>query len=162
MGLPLSLLADFAAAGMFPVGAKSSTASVVAAVDSVVVAVCPSYNHAYPTGANGRRYLAPEAREWKAANVPILARLPKADPGRPVVITYTILEWVNTRRDGSGMEKVLVDAMVEAGVLADDSLKYVSGETWRYRPSADGHGIRVEWAYDPDPPEPKPKKRRKR
>lgn len=155
MGLPLSLLDDFAKAGMFPVGAESSPASVV-------VAVCPSYNHAYPTGRNGRRYLSPEARGWKAANVPILARLPKADPGRHVVVTYTILEWVNTRRDGSGMEKLLVDAMVEAGVLADDSLKYVSGEVWRYRPSIDGHGIRVEWAYDPDPPEPKPKKRRTR
>jgi hypothetical protein len=105
--------------------------------------------------------LSEEGRAWKRANVPLLAALPKADPSRPVIVTYTILEWVNCQRDGSGMEKLLVDGMVEAGVLADDCLKYVSGEVWKYRPQEGGHGIRVEWAYDPDPPPAKPKKKRK-
>ncbi len=156
MGFLLSVLDDFARAGMHPVGGHAE------ANPFVIVAVCPSYNNAYPTGRNGRRFLSEAGRRWKAENVPVLARLPRADPGRHVLITYTILEWLNSQRDGSGLEKLIVDAMVEAGVLAEDSLKYVSGETWRYRPAEGGCGIRVEWAYDPDPPEPKPKKKRTR
>jgi hypothetical protein len=157
VSLPLSVLDDFARNGMFPCGQGPADRP-----GSVVVDVPPGLNNAYPTGRNGRRFLSDEGRRWKAANVPVLARLPKAEPDRHVVIEWTILEFQNERKDGSGLEKLLVDGMVEAGVLADDSLKYVSGEVWRYRPEDGGRGIRVSWHYDPQPPAAKPRKRRKR
>jgi hypothetical protein len=157
MGLPLSILQDFAANGMYPIGEHAPVVK-----NSVVVAVCPSYNNAYPTGRNGRRYLSKAAVAWNKDNLKILGELPKADPSRPVIITYTILEKVNPRRDGSGLEKLLVDGMVKEGVIKDDTVVYVSGEVWRYRPEEGGKGVRVEWEYDPDPPKLDVKKTRKK
>jgi hypothetical protein len=54
----------------------------------------------------------------------------------------------------------LVDAMVEAGVLAADDVRYVVGETWQYRPREGGVGLTVWWeAADPVPAKPKRRRR---
>jgi len=60
----------------------------------------------------------------------------------------------------AGSEKILVDAMVEAGVLAADDVRYVVGETWQYRPREGGVGLTVWWeAADPVPAKPKRRRR---
>jgi hypothetical protein len=152
VALPLSLLDEFAKKGMYPAGSEPT-----GGCRSVVVSVPPSYNNAYPTSRSGRRFLSDDGKAWYELNLKVLAELEK--PERyPVVLVYTIREWVNPRRDGSGLEKLIADGCVKAGVFVDDSLPYISGEDWRYRPCEGGVGVEVSWYYDPDPPKERPKK----
>ncbi len=138
----------------------SARLSEVPSAQSVIVAVPPSYNNCYPTSRTGRRFLGEEGKRWYGENLPLLAALPK--PERyPVRVTYVIRQWVNRARDGSGIEKLLVDGLVKAGVLADDSLKYLTEELWLYRPEDGGVGVHIWWEYaEPVPVKPKPKRKR--
>lgn len=91
--------------------------------DEVVVPVPPSANNLFLT-AGRRRVKTPAYTEWLKAAVPLLARLRR--PARtPVEVRVTVTGgngW-NPARDIANVEKAITDALVEAGVLADDSTR---------------------------------------
>lgn len=80
---------------------------------------------------DGKRVKTREYKAWLSQVAPLLSLLasPASYPCR-----YQMLlagKW-NIQRDGANAEKGAVDAAVAAGVITDDSLKYVRGGNWVY------------------------------
>lgn len=61
----------------------------------------------------------------------------------PVTVTMTIQEKVFAQRDCDNFCKPVCDSLVKAGVIKNDSVKYVTEVTVRYRPGT-GDGVRIE------------------
>jgi hypothetical protein len=95
--------------------------------------MAPSTNNLFITSGR-RRVKSPDYRAWIEANTAEAKRLAK--PSKyPVRVCWSLCGKVNQARDGANTEKAATDLLVSVGVLAGDSLKYVAGERWDYRPS---------------------------
>ena len=84
----------------------------------------PSLNHAYPTAKNGRRIESKESKAYKS-----LVAIAVIRAGRPSIkgrfhIHLTLAAPDNRPRDGNNLWKCLMDALVDAGVIEDDSNRY--------------------------------------
>lgn len=83
----------------------------------------PSANNLYPSGSARNRYLSRRGREYHyAVYCLVLAReTRKAPPGR-LAVEIDVYPPDGRKRDLANAEKVVTDSLVEAGVMADDSL----------------------------------------
>lgn len=98
----------------------------------VTVPVPPSTNHLFAT-VGRRRIVTRDYKAWQAVAIPILERL--ARPVEyPCEVWMTLRGKANGNRDIANIEKAITDAMVKAGVLPDDKLRYVVGNHQLYRP----------------------------
>lgn len=154
MAVSKKWLAEFAKNGMHPVGDPPSNDGVVV----VNLPVPPSVNNLYFNSPHGGRVMTAEGRAWCEDAIDRLKAMRKAT-AYPVTIHYVIREYVRANRDGSNMEKALVDCMKKAKVIEDDDVRRVVGQSWRYEPTEDGVGVDVWWEpADPTPPKPKRRK----
>jgi hypothetical protein len=98
--------------------------------ERVTLPACPSANNLFAT-FNGRRIKSREYKAWLDRATPLLAILapPASYPCRYRM--HLAGKW-NVLRDGQNVEKATIDASVAAGVITDDSLKYVHGGEWTY------------------------------
>ena len=86
----------------------------------------PTVNHCWNYG-KGRVYMTAEARAYRRQIQKILQDAPKEWDERPGVIADNIRLWVvlhppdNRRRDTDNILKCLLDALVHAGMMVDDS-----------------------------------------
>lgn len=102
----------------------------------------------YPPSANalwrsvgGRNISSREYREWqKAAAQEALVQRPTKVAG-PYSIALSVDRPDNRRRDLANLEKATSDALVSAGVIADDCLARKIELEWSDRPA--GKGARV-------------------
>lgn len=126
--------------------------------DRVTVSTPPSHNNLYVNSPHGGRVLSEAGRAWKASAEKLLEAMRR--PERyPVTVHWVVNEWLRSNRDAANSSKALMDAMVGAEVLTDDSVSYVVGERWDYRPVEGGVGVTVWWEYaDEVPAKPKRKK----
>lgn len=94
-----------------------------------------SLNQVYRV-VNGRKIKSKKYREWQeeAARMLMLQRPEPFDCSSPIYISYGIpmVHWRTGRRVGTNTDidnrvKCLADAIVEAGIIPDDSMKYVRG-----------------------------------
>ena len=91
------------------------------------------------TVARGRKILSPQARAYKRELAETLAFLHKRVP-RPIEVRTDISIGLDESRKGdcSTREKIIVDALVEAGVLLDDSKEYVRRVSIGWEPGMGG------------------------
>lgn len=80
----------------------------------------PSTNHAYPSNKWGKRFLSAAGKAYKAAVQAVVL-----EAGRPrlegrLAVCIDLHPPDRRRRDIGNHEKVLIDALVEAGVFEDD------------------------------------------
>jgi len=83
----------------------------------------PSVNH-YWKARGSRRFISPQARAWLDEAV-LLLRASRVRFSGAVVIRMRLSPPDRRRRDGDNLEKAVMDALVKAGVIKDDSLAYV-------------------------------------
>lgn len=126
-----------------PVPARMSVLSGV--LKRVCVVVPPSTNHLFLT-AGRRRVKTSEYRDWLAVAVPEIAKLqrPAKFPVRIIATLFGKPPAINMQRDIANIEKACGDALVEAGIIPDDCLKYVVETTQRFVLSDDGPGVWLE------------------
>lgn len=103
----------------------------------------PSTNNLFLSRGK-KRIKTPEYRAWIDENIAAATKL-KPPTKYPVRVCWTLCGKVNEQRDGANTEKASVDLLVALKVLAGDSLKYVCGETWDYKPSEDEQHIMIWW-----------------
>src|SRR5688572_15621574 len=96
----------------------------------VTVPAPPSANNLFAT-VRGRRVKSADYRYWLKQVVPVFREL--APPSLPCKLNVTIDGEVNERRDGGNFQKPIEDALVAAGVIPDDSLKYLREGWWKRR-----------------------------
>lgn len=104
----------------------------------VAVGLPPSVNNLFAS-VNGRRIKSRAYKAWLEEVTPALARL--APPSHyPASLSYVVVgeDGLNLGRDLGNLEKPLSDALVAAGVIPDDCLRYVHGVSLLYRPGASG------------------------
>lgn len=100
---------------------------------TIAVPVPPSANNLFAT-VKRRRVKSAEYRYWLKQVVPTFRTLkPVAGPCR---VNVTIDGEVNMQRDGDNFIKPIHDALVESGVIAGDSLKFVREGWWKHRDTA--------------------------
>lgn len=84
----------------------------------------PSVNHYWL--ARGRaRYLSPAAREWQAAFVVEWVRAGRPRIQGPCHITVEATPPDRRRRDLDNVLKAILDGLVQAGAIPDDSMRYI-------------------------------------
>ncbi len=83
----------------------------------------PSVNH-YWKARGRRRFISPKAKAWMDEAVWIL-RAPRIRFEGAVAVRMRLSPPDRRRRDGDNLEKAVMDALVKAGVIGDDSLEYV-------------------------------------
>lgn len=99
-------------------------------LDRVTLSLPPSTNGLFTSvkGKNGKtiRVKSKAYTAWHAVAVPKLWSLnpPKT---YPCTFFWLVVGKIDTRRDGDNLLKPLVDAVVNAGVIPDDSVRYVRG-----------------------------------
>lgn len=87
----------------------------------------PSLNNAFSQTKQGRRFPAPKYKKW-AIDAITLIRVAKIRPAvGQVSIKITLHPPDNRGRDADNYQKPILDALVKAGVLTDDSRPYVRG-----------------------------------
>lgn len=84
----------------------------------------PSANH-LRIPARGRLITSPEYRTWQETAEWIIRQAMTPVVRYPAAIWIT-LQTANTRRDVDNAVKPTLDALVKAGILADDNLKHVN------------------------------------
>lgn len=129
-----------------PVDAPSAPLSVLSEVlHRVALPVPPSTNNLFVT-VGRRRVKSGEYRDWLAVVLPEVAKMKRPDrfPVRVIITLFGRPPAVNLRRDVANLEKPVGDALVEAGVLPDDNLNYVTETVQRFVRSEDGPGVWVE------------------
>lgn len=109
--------------------------------DRVTVPLPPSANALFIVKGK-YRVKSPEYRAWLGAAVPALAFL-NSPAGYPCRYRILLAGRVNVQRDGANVEKALIDACVTAGVITDDSLKYVRRGEWEWAPGAHEPAVTV-------------------
>ena len=101
------------------------------------IPIPPTSNHLYPTG-NGRRVMSSEYRRWRTeAAMAMAGQLRKVRPDQyPLRVELRIYSGKGFRMnaDIGNREKPTTDALVEAGVIADDNIQYVIAQMQRYVP----------------------------
>lgn len=118
----------------------------------VEVPLPPTDNNLFPTGPHGKRFKSREYRAWIEATERTFARLFVCEVF-PVEIGITLRGKVNRQRDVGNNGKAIIDAVVAAGVIPDDSLKYVSRVDLCFEPD-DGEPRTVVTVYEPEPETP--------
>lgn len=89
-----------------------------------------------------RRVPSKDYEDWQKAVVGIVPRL-RSPLTYPIGMELTLVgKWFRAR-DGANIEKPITDSLVAAGVLAGDSLLYITGQVWRYRPGTGEPLVRV-------------------
>jgi crossover junction endodeoxyribonuclease RusA len=83
----------------------------------------PSVNH-YWKARGSRRFISPKAKAWLDEAV-LLLRASRVRFEGPVALRMYLSPPDRRRRDGDNLEKAIMDALVKAGVIKDDSLAYV-------------------------------------
>lgn len=143
---PDEIIRLFAAKGMHPVGHQPTSPPSGVGIqtnDEHWLTVPPSVNNLFFSTVKGRSK-SKEYRRWTAKAIKRL-RGWKWEGQYPISITFTVREKVNVRRDADNMLKPLADSLVKAGVIVDDSVKYVTDFRIVYRPGA-GRGVLIEIA----------------
>lgn len=95
----------------------------------VTLPLPPSANELFVCVRN-RRVKTREYRDWIAAALPLCRRL-RPPASLPCTFFFVLEGRVNIQRDGANCEKALTDLCVRAGVIPDDSLKYVLSGYWQ-------------------------------
>jgi Holliday junction resolvase RusA-like endonuclease len=93
----------------------------------------PTTNNLFINRGKGR-VKSPEYRTWQARAATILAKSGKWHGGYPVRVSIAILggsDW-RMNSDIANREKATVDALVQSGVIHDDSCKHVQEVSIRY------------------------------
>jgi hypothetical protein len=101
-------------------------------VERVTLPAPPSANSLFVV-RDGKRVKTREYKAWLARVAPLLALL-RSPPSYPCRYHLHLTGKWNIQRDGANAEKAAIDATVVAGVIPDDSLKYVRGGEWTYEP----------------------------
>jgi crossover junction endodeoxyribonuclease RusA len=83
----------------------------------------PSVNH-YWKARGGRRFISPTAKAWLDEAI-LLLRATRVRFDGPVRVSMFLSPPDRRRRDGDNLEKAVMDALVKAGVIQDDSLRHV-------------------------------------
>jgi crossover junction endodeoxyribonuclease RusA len=83
----------------------------------------PSVNH-YWKAHGSRRFISKAARTWLDEAI-LLLRAPGVRFERPVKVSLLLSPPDRRKRDGDNLEKAIMDALVKAGVIRDDSLWHV-------------------------------------
>ena len=83
----------------------------------------PSVNH-YWKARGSRRFISPAAKAWLDEAI-LLLRAARVRFDRPVRVRMLLSPPDRRRRDGDNLEKAVMDALVKAGVIRDDSLWHV-------------------------------------
>ena len=104
-------------------------------LDSVTVPIPPSTNNLYVNLKRGGRVPSKEYTAWQKAVMELVARL-RPPVSYPCKFFCLLSGKVFQQRDGDNCQKPLLDMCKKAGVIADDSLKYVRGGVWHYEPEA--------------------------
>lgn len=111
--------------------------------DRVTLPAPPSANALFLV-RDGRRVKSKAYRDWLDHAVPLLAFLkpPGAYPCRYRL--HLAGKW-NAQRDGENTLKPTLDAIVAAGVIRDDCLKWVHGGEWTYEAGGVGPPTVTVW-----------------
>lgn len=88
-----------------------------------------SVNSAYGGGSGQQRFKSKSLRAW-LAKCP--SELTERVESYPVHIHYTFAWPCARERDGQNYQKVVLDYLVNMGVLIDDNYKFVASETWSH------------------------------
>ena len=83
----------------------------------------PSVNH-YWKARGSRRFISPKAKAWLDEAI-LLLRAKRVRFEGAVAIHMRFSPPDRRKRDGDNLEKAIMDALVKAGVIKDDSLVYV-------------------------------------
>ena len=83
----------------------------------------PSVNH-YWKARGSRRFISPAAKAWLDEAV-LLLRAARVRFEGPVKVSMFLSPPNRRRRDGDNLEKAIMDSLVKAGVIQDDSLWHV-------------------------------------
>jgi crossover junction endodeoxyribonuclease RusA len=83
----------------------------------------PSVNH-YWKARGSRRFVSPTAKAWLEEAV-LLLRAAGVRFDGPVKVSMLLSPPDRRKRDGDNLEKAVMDALVKAGVIQDDSLWHV-------------------------------------
>ena len=83
----------------------------------------PSVNH-YWKARGSRRFISPQAKAWLDEAV-LLLRAARVRFDGPVKVSMFLSPPDRRRRDGDNLEKAVMDSLVRAGVIQDDSLWHV-------------------------------------
>lgn len=107
----------------------------------------PSSNNAYFNNKWGGRTLAPEGAAWKL-NAQRELRLQKAEPfeGRAIIHIDLSEKDCSVLSDCANREKLVTDALVDAGVLKNDNMKHVKRVSIGWEPEIRGCRVRLERA----------------
>lgn len=88
-----------------------------------------SVNSAYGGGSGQQRFKSKSLKAW-LAKCP--SELNERVESYPVHIHYTFAWPCARERDGQNYQKVVLDYLVNMGVLIDDNYKFVASETWSH------------------------------
>ena len=117
----------------------------VTLADTVFVPIPPSANNLFAT-VRGRRVKSKAYKAWLAEAVPMLTALAGPE-SYPCELRYSVFGPMHGNRDLANLEKPLSDALVAAGCIPDDKIKYVTGVQLRYHTeSAYDRVVRVAFA----------------
>jgi crossover junction endodeoxyribonuclease RusA len=83
----------------------------------------PSVNH-YWKARGIKRFISPVAKAWLDEAI-LLLRATRVRFDGPVKVSLFLSPPDHRRRDGDNLEKAIMDSLVKAGVIKDDSLWYV-------------------------------------
>lgn len=99
---------------------------------TVEIELPPSTNNLFAT-VKGRRVKSKEYTRWIKRNLPTVAQL--RQPILPCRVVIGLFGKINGARDGDNFLKPIMDALVSAGVIPGDSLRYVVGCRWFLEPN---------------------------
>ena len=109
-------------------------------LDRVTLPPPTSCNDLHGVRPDGVRYTTRQYRDWQNRVVPLLRTLKK--PPLPARLCVALLGRWNPNRDGgANLLKALEDAAVKAGVIPDDSLRYL--RSWGMEYAEDAGEARV-------------------
>ena len=83
----------------------------------------PSVNH-YWKARGSRRFISPMAKAWLEEAISLL-RAARVRFDGPVKVSMFLSPPDRRRRDGDNLDKAIMDSLVKAGVIRDDSLWHV-------------------------------------
>jgi Holliday junction resolvase RusA-like endonuclease len=102
-----------------------------ASADSATVPCPPSTNNLFRT-VGVKRYRTKEYNAWSELAVPLLATI-RPPKEFPVEVVVRVTGKLNVQRDLDNLMKPLLDALVSAGVLAEDDVRHVTGLDAKYK-----------------------------
>jgi Holliday junction resolvase RusA-like endonuclease len=111
--------------------------SATAKKSRVTIPAPPSSNHLFRGATNHKtgKSIRVKSNEYTAWIASVLGEVAALAPPASYPCRYRLLltgKW-NVLRDGENAQKAVLDVAVKAGVIPDDSLKYIWGGEWSYR-----------------------------